>query len=204
MPRSGEPPDGKGRGSTTTRSRVRQFGQQILPSSMGLEPTTVWGYGSVDHPGTFNYPAFTIEASWRRPVRVKWINELVEAERRVPAPPAADRPDAPLGQPARRRARSRRARQRPRALPRAGADRHPPARRAQQRGERRLPRGVVPARRRATSRPGYARTGSLLPDVPGAGPARARPGVDARQRGLPVRQRPARRRRCGTTTTPSA
>jgi FtsP/CotA-like multicopper oxidase with cupredoxin domain len=56
---------------------VRQFGQQILPSSMGLGPTPVWSYGSVNHPGSFNYPAFTIEAEWRRPVRVKWINELV-------------------------------------------------------------------------------------------------------------------------------
>jgi FtsP/CotA-like multicopper oxidase with cupredoxin domain len=56
---------------------VRQFSQQILPPS--LPPTTVWSYGSVHHPGTFNYPAFTIEAAWRSPVRVKWINELVDA-----------------------------------------------------------------------------------------------------------------------------
>ena len=39
---------------------VRQFRQQILPC--GLPATTVWGYGSVNHPGSFNYPAFTIEA----------------------------------------------------------------------------------------------------------------------------------------------
>jgi spore coat protein A, manganese oxidase len=58
---------------------VRQFRQHILPERMGLSPTTVWSYGSVSHPGTFNYPAFTIEASWRRPVRVKWINQLVDA-----------------------------------------------------------------------------------------------------------------------------
>jgi FtsP/CotA-like multicopper oxidase with cupredoxin domain len=55
---------------------VRQFQQNILPASMGL-PTTVWSYGSVNHPGSFNYPAFTIEAKWRQPVRVKWINQLV-------------------------------------------------------------------------------------------------------------------------------
>jgi bilirubin oxidase len=41
--------------------------------------TTVWSYGSVHHPTTFNYPAFTIEAAWRSPVRVKWINDLVDA-----------------------------------------------------------------------------------------------------------------------------
>jgi FtsP/CotA-like multicopper oxidase with cupredoxin domain len=56
---------------------VRQFQQNILPAAMGLA-TTVWSYGSANDPGSFNYPAFTIEASWRRPVRVKWINQLVD------------------------------------------------------------------------------------------------------------------------------
>jgi spore coat protein A len=46
---------------------------------MGLRPTTVWSYGSVNHPDTFNYPAFTIEAKWTAPVRVKWMNQLVDA-----------------------------------------------------------------------------------------------------------------------------
>lgn len=55
---------------------VRQFVQQVLPA--GMPSTTVWSYGSVNHPGTFNYPAFTIEARYRRPVRVKWINGLVD------------------------------------------------------------------------------------------------------------------------------
>jgi FtsP/CotA-like multicopper oxidase with cupredoxin domain len=62
---------------------VRQFQQQILPE--GMPSTTVWSYGSVQHPGTvaeggtFNYPALTIEATWNKPVRVKWINDLVDA-----------------------------------------------------------------------------------------------------------------------------
>ncbi len=56
---------------------VRQFSQQVLPTGMPL--TTVWSYGSVNHPETFNYPAFTIEAKTDRPVRVKWINGLVDA-----------------------------------------------------------------------------------------------------------------------------
>jgi FtsP/CotA-like multicopper oxidase with cupredoxin domain len=59
---------------------VRQFEQHILPGSMGLDPTTVWSYGSVNHAGTFNYPAFTIEATWDKPVRVNWINGLVDAD----------------------------------------------------------------------------------------------------------------------------
>jgi bilirubin oxidase len=53
---------------------VRQFQQQILPP--GLPATTVWSYGSVNHPGSFGYPAHTIEARWRNAVRVKWINDL--------------------------------------------------------------------------------------------------------------------------------
>jgi spore coat protein A, manganese oxidase len=57
---------------------VRQFAQQILPK--GLPDTTVWSYGSINHPGTFNYPAFTIEADYHRPVRIKWINELVDKD----------------------------------------------------------------------------------------------------------------------------
>jgi FtsP/CotA-like multicopper oxidase with cupredoxin domain len=56
---------------------VRQFQQQVLPG--GLPATTVWSYGSVNHPGTFNYPAFTVEAAADAPVRVRWSNELVDA-----------------------------------------------------------------------------------------------------------------------------
>jgi bilirubin oxidase len=55
---------------------VRQFQQQILPT--GLPVTTVWSYGSINDAGTFNYPAFTIEARRDRPVRVKWINDLID------------------------------------------------------------------------------------------------------------------------------
>jgi bilirubin oxidase len=54
---------------------VKQFSQQILPSN--LPATTVWSYGSVQNPETFNYPAFTMEARFNRPVRVKWVNGLV-------------------------------------------------------------------------------------------------------------------------------
>ncbi len=53
---------------------VRQFAQRILPP--GMPETTVWSYGSVNRAGSFNYPAFTIEAGWRTPVRVKWSNDL--------------------------------------------------------------------------------------------------------------------------------
>lgn len=53
---------------------VRQFTQQILPA--GLPATTVWSYGSAMDPTTFNYPAYTIEATADTPVNVRWINDL--------------------------------------------------------------------------------------------------------------------------------
>ena len=60
---------------------MRQFPQQVLPT--GLPATTLWGYGP--NPATvqggpviFNAPSLTIEAKHNRPVRVKWINELVD------------------------------------------------------------------------------------------------------------------------------
>jgi spore coat protein A len=59
---------------------VRQFQQWILPDDG--PKTTVWSYGSVNHEWTFNYPAFTIEARWRRPVAVTWRNELVDSRGR--------------------------------------------------------------------------------------------------------------------------
>jgi bilirubin oxidase len=77
MPRTGTSLITGGKNADYYEIAVRQFSQRILPPS--LPETTVWSYGSVRHPATFNYPAFTIEASWRRPVRVKWINDLVKA-----------------------------------------------------------------------------------------------------------------------------
>jgi FtsP/CotA-like multicopper oxidase with cupredoxin domain len=69
------PPVGKGKNIDRYAIGVRQFRQQVLPRNMPR--TKVWGYGSVAHDGTFNSPAFTIEAHVDRPVRVTWINDLV-------------------------------------------------------------------------------------------------------------------------------
>jgi spore coat protein A, manganese oxidase len=57
---------------------VRQFQQPILPARLGLQ-TTVWSYGAKNQPDSFHSPAFTIEATVDRPVRVKWVNELMDA-----------------------------------------------------------------------------------------------------------------------------
>ena len=61
---------------------VSQFQQQILPPT--LPATTVWGYGPAKAKGRVsnrisNAPSLTIEATQGRPVRIKWINELVDA-----------------------------------------------------------------------------------------------------------------------------
>jgi FtsP/CotA-like multicopper oxidase with cupredoxin domain len=60
---------------------MRQFSQQILPA--GMPATTVWGYGAVSAQSKrglliHNAPSLTFEAMHDRPVRVKWINELVD------------------------------------------------------------------------------------------------------------------------------
>jgi FtsP/CotA-like multicopper oxidase with cupredoxin domain len=61
---------------------MKQITQQILPE--GLPTTTVWGYGAIKSASgrgllVHNAPSLTIEAMWNRPVRVKWINDLVDA-----------------------------------------------------------------------------------------------------------------------------
>ncbi len=87
MPRTNQLTDSDGALVDYYEIAVRQFEQDILPASMGL-PTTVWSYGSVNHPGTiteggtFNYPALTIEATYEKPVRVKWVNDLVDEQGR--------------------------------------------------------------------------------------------------------------------------
>jgi FtsP/CotA-like multicopper oxidase with cupredoxin domain len=64
---------------------MRQFPQQILPAGpAGFPATTVWGYGAVSAESKrglllHNAPSLTIEADHGRPVRVKWINDLVDA-----------------------------------------------------------------------------------------------------------------------------
>lgn len=80
MPRAGTLKDRMGRNIDYYEISVKQFAQQILPA--GLPPTTVWGYGAVaaeDKRGLLlhNAPSLTIEARWQRPVRVKWINSLL-------------------------------------------------------------------------------------------------------------------------------
>ena len=58
---------------------MKQFAQQILPA--GMPATTVWGYGAVASASKkglllHNAPSLTLETQWKRPVRIKWINDL--------------------------------------------------------------------------------------------------------------------------------
>lgn len=81
MPRAGAITVQGGKNVDSYEISMRQFAQQVLPA--GLPPTLVWGYGAVasakkDGLLVHNAPSLTIEARWNRPVRVKWINELVD------------------------------------------------------------------------------------------------------------------------------
>jgi FtsP/CotA-like multicopper oxidase with cupredoxin domain len=82
MPRAGTLTMPGGKPADYYEISVRQFDQQILPA--GKPATTVWGYGAVKSASKkglllHNAPSLTIESRWNRPVRVKWINELVDA-----------------------------------------------------------------------------------------------------------------------------
>ena len=49
-----------------------------------MPATTVWGYGAVKSASKnglliHNAPSLTIESKWNRPVRIKWINDLKDA-----------------------------------------------------------------------------------------------------------------------------
>ncbi|WP_353828755.1 multicopper oxidase family protein [Agromyces sp. SYSU T0242] len=83
MPRAGIIPQPGGKPVDYYEISVRQFEQQILPVT--LPATTVWGYGAVSSQGKkglllHNAPSLTIESKWGRPVRVKWINDLVDED----------------------------------------------------------------------------------------------------------------------------
>jgi FtsP/CotA-like multicopper oxidase with cupredoxin domain len=81
MPRAGTLKNKRSKNIDYYEISVQQFAQQILPA--GLPATTVWGYGAVKagRRGLLlhNAPSLTIEAQAGRPVRVKWINDLVNS-----------------------------------------------------------------------------------------------------------------------------
>ena len=82
MPKAGTLTNPMGKPIDYYEISMRQFEEQILPA--GLPQTTVWGYGAVKSANKkglliHHAPSLTIEAEWNRPVRVKWINDLKDA-----------------------------------------------------------------------------------------------------------------------------
>jgi hypothetical protein len=156
--------------------------------------TTVWSYGSIKQRSTIKYPAFTIEAKVDRPVRVQWVNNLVNGSNNLlphllPVDPTLHWATPRGGADGRD--------MRPEFLKDAlpvywpGADRDTPARRAQHGGKRRLGQGLVPPRREPY--PLRLRDGLLLlRRVHGQVREHARSHVGSGHRRVPVRQRPAR------------
>jgi FtsP/CotA-like multicopper oxidase with cupredoxin domain len=82
MPRAATITSRGGRPIAYYEISMKQFSQQILPAD--LPATTVWGYGAVTSASKrglllHHAPSLTIEADWNEPVRVKWINDLKDA-----------------------------------------------------------------------------------------------------------------------------
>jgi spore coat protein A len=97
----------------------------------------VWGYGAVKSASSrglllHHAPSLTIESTWKRPVRIKWINDLKDTAggylpHLLPVDPTLHWANPPggtanRGQPPDLRLHAR-------SLHRPGADRDPPARR---------------------------------------------------------------------------
>jgi FtsP/CotA-like multicopper oxidase with cupredoxin domain len=82
MPKAGTIKQRGGKNVDYYEISMKQITQQILPA--GLPATTVWGYGAVKSASKgglllHNAPSLTIEANATTPVRVKWINDLKDA-----------------------------------------------------------------------------------------------------------------------------
>jgi FtsP/CotA-like multicopper oxidase with cupredoxin domain len=87
MPKAGTIQNAMGKNVDYYEISMKQFPQQILPptdiNNNPLNRTEVWGYGAVAAESKrgillHNAPSLTIEAKWNTPVRVKWINDLVD------------------------------------------------------------------------------------------------------------------------------
>lgn len=81
MPRAGRAVLRGGKNADVYEISVRQVVQQVLPAP--LPATTVWSYGptaaAARNAVLLHYsPSLTIEADWRRPVRVRWVNQLTD------------------------------------------------------------------------------------------------------------------------------
>ncbi len=81
MPRAGKIKNKMGANADYYEISMKQFPQQVLP--FGLPATTLWGYGAVASNSKrglllHNAPSLTLEVQHNKPVRIKWINDLVD------------------------------------------------------------------------------------------------------------------------------
>ena len=82
MPRAGTITQRGGKPVDYYEISMRQFSQQILPAGLPADDGVgIWG-DRVEEGGLLlhNAPSLTIEAQCNRPVRVRWINDLVDAD----------------------------------------------------------------------------------------------------------------------------
>ncbi len=143
---------------------MKQFAQQILPGPHAQRrPSGATAPSKSASPGGLAPPqrAVAHDRGAGEPAGPGEVDQRPQGcERELPAAPASGRPDAALGEPARRRGGPRHAaRLRGDAWPvrRARSDRHARSRRGGRgRRQRWLRRSVVPARGRRTFPPGYA------------------------------------------------
>jgi FtsP/CotA-like multicopper oxidase with cupredoxin domain len=82
MPKAGKIVQRGGKNIDYYEISMKEISQQILPTA--LPSTTVWAYGAVSAANKrglllHHAPSLTIEARWSTPVRVKWINDLKDA-----------------------------------------------------------------------------------------------------------------------------
>ena len=195
--------------STTTRSRC---GRSASRSSLPTSPTTtVWGYGALAAQSNrgllvHHAPSLTIEATWNRPVRVKWINELVDESGNflphlLPVDPTLHWANPSGG--IRRAGQPADVRRDARPVHRPCADRHPRTRRSRRRRrQRRLRRGLVSARGERHPA-GLRQRGHLVRLLRRQGRRsvrRRRGGLATQPSSIRTRTAP---RRSGTTTTRS-
>ena len=198
MPRAGTLTMPGGKPADYYEISMRQFTEQILPA--GLPATTVWGYGAVKSASKkglllHHAPSLTIESKWNRPVRVKWINELVDGNGHylphlLPVDQTLHWANPPGGTTGRDMRPTFETTPGPYTGPVPIVD--PPPRRGRSgRRERRLRRGLVPTG--GEQHPGRLRDRRHLAHLlQEQGEGQVRCGLGRRVLGIPVPEQPAR------------
>ena len=211
MPRAGTITMPGGKPADYYEISMKQISQQILPA--GLPPTTVWGYGAVGRASSrglliHNAPSLTIESKWNRPVRIKWINDLMDANGNylphlLPVDPTLHWANPPGGTDGPRHATDvQRRRPGPYTGPVPIVTHLHGASGVGDESDGYAEAWYLPAANNIPA--GYATEGTWYNFFAGKAAAKFARQLGPGLRDLPVPQRPARVDHSGTTTTPSA